>query len=158
MFSTFFPFDIFPFRHFSLSIFFPFDIFPFDIFLFDIFPFRYFSFRHFYCHPYERLCFSTTVLNGNDFFQRLHDFWIQSIESKVNIQFLTFKIHDLYTNISYKELLEALNTFLVNALIMGRYQRLSIDSIVELTSIVLPNNYFIYQDSIYRFIEGCPLN
>ena len=76
----------------------------------------------------------------------------------MNIQFLTFKIHDLYTNISYKELLEALNTFLVNPLIMGRYQRLSIDSIVELTSIVLPNNYFIYQDSIYRFIEGCPLN
>ena len=115
----------------------------------------------------QREDFNTTFLthsdpvdlfNGNDFFQRLHDFWIQLIESKVNIQFLTFKIHDLYTNISYKELLEALNTFLVNPLIMGRYQRLSIDSIVELTSIVLPNNYFIYQDSIYRFIEGCPLN
>ncbi|CAF4902866.1 unnamed protein product, partial [Rotaria magnacalcarata] len=78
--------------------------------------------------------------------------------TKQGIQFATFKIHDLYSNISHKELLEGLHTLLVNPLIIGRHDRLSNDAIVQLTSIVLRNNYFIYQDQIYRFARGCPLN
>ncbi|CAF4807170.1 unnamed protein product, partial [Rotaria magnacalcarata] len=47
---------------------------------------------------------------------------------------------------------------LANPLIIGRRQHLSNDTIVELTSFVLRNNYFIYQDSLYRFTQGFPLN
>lgn len=107
---------------------------------------------------FDQVCRSTTVLNGIDFFDKFTFFWYQQTKAKKSIQFATFKIHDLYTNISHDELLQALNTLLVNPMIMGRHQHLSIDGILELTSIVLRNNYFIYQDSIYRFVRGCSLN
>ncbi|CAF2056870.1 unnamed protein product [Rotaria magnacalcarata] len=107
---------------------------------------------------FNTICHSTIVWNGNDFHTKLNYFWMQQTHPKTNIHFATFKIHDLYTHIPHRELLQALNTFLANPLIIGRRQHLSNDTIVELTSFVLRNNYFIYQDSLYRFIQGFPLN
>ncbi|CAM4837257.1 unnamed protein product, partial [Rotaria magnacalcarata] len=107
---------------------------------------------------FDNICRSTTVLNSQDFDTKFFHYWMQQFHTKQGIQFATFKIHDLYSNISHKELLEALHTLLVNPLIIGRHDRLSNDAIVQLTSIVLRNNYFIYQDQIYRFARGCPLN
>ncbi|CAF3329341.1 unnamed protein product [Rotaria socialis] len=107
---------------------------------------------------FDNVCRSTTVLNSHDFYTKFFQYWMQQTDSTERIKFATFKIHDLYSNISHRELLEALYSLLVHPLIIGRHERLSNEAIVELTSIVLRNNYFIYQDQIYRFARGCPLN
>ena len=99
--------------------------------------FRYSPIQHLaqYIHRliqplFERVCQSTIVLNSHDFCQRLRDFWLRSTESKLDIQFATFKIRDLYANISYKELLFALSTLLTNPLITSRQLPFSADCII----------------------------
>ncbi|CAF3881794.1 unnamed protein product [Rotaria sp. Silwood1] len=101
---------------------------------------------------------STAFFNSGDFMQKLQYYSTQSNLFLPTTHFATFKIHDLYTMISHKNLLDALHTFLVNPLVIGRYDKLSIDAIVELTAIVLENNNFTYNNNIYRFIKGGPLN
>ncbi|CAF1051151.1 unnamed protein product, partial [Rotaria magnacalcarata] len=69
---------------------------------------------------FDNICRSTTVLNSQDFNTKFFHYWMQQSHTKQGIQFATFKIHDLYSNISHKELLEGLHTLLVNPLIIGR--------------------------------------
>ena len=101
---------------------------------------------------------STIFLNGGDFMQKFQYYYSLPNLFLPKTNLATFKIHDLYTMISHSALLEALNAFLVNPLILGRHQKLSNEAIVELTAIVLRNNVFSYNRKIYRFIKGCSLN
>ena len=73
-------------------------------------------------------------------------------------RFVTIKICDLYNKVSHALICDALCQFLSKVLDTGRYQNLSIDTIKELTEIVLRNNLFEYDGSIYRFIKGSPLS
>ncbi|CAF3485853.1 unnamed protein product, partial [Rotaria socialis] len=50
---------------------------------------------------FDNVCRSTTVLNSHDFNTKFSHYWIQQTDSKQRIQFATFKIHDLYSNISH---------------------------------------------------------
>lgn len=52
-----------------------------------------------------------------------------------------------------------MNHFLVQSISEGHYERLTIDTILQLTDLVLQSNYFIYdQTKVYRHRKGCPLN
>ncbi|CAF4938723.1 unnamed protein product, partial [Rotaria socialis] len=53
---------------------------------------------------FNTICHSTIVWNGNDFHTKLNYFWMQQTQSKTNMHFATFKIHDLYTHIPHREL------------------------------------------------------
>ena len=101
---------------------------------------------------------STTFFNSGDFMQKLEYYSVRPNLILPQTNLATFKIHDLYTKISYKSLLDALHGFLVHPLVNGRYEQLTSDAILELTEIILKNNYFIYNGNIYRFIKGGPLN
>ena len=72
--------------------------------------------------------------------------------------FFTFQIHHLFLRVSHDDILLALNQFLVEKTITGRHQRLTIDAIEQLLSLLLRHNIFTYQGKVYRFIKGCPLN
>ncbi|CAF3403989.1 unnamed protein product, partial [Rotaria socialis] len=62
------------------------------------------------------------------------------------------------TSYEFIGLLQALYTFLAHPLVSTRHKRLSYDATHELTALVLRNNFFSYDDKIYRFTKGCPLN
>ena len=72
--------------------------------------------------------------------------------------FVTIKILDLYNKVSHVLICDALGRFLSKVLDTGRYQKLSIDTITQLTEIVLHNNIFTYNGNIYRHIKGSPLS
>ncbi|CAF1383690.1 unnamed protein product [Rotaria sordida] len=101
---------------------------------------------------------STIFLNSGDFMQKLQYYYKQLNLFLPKTHLATFKIHDLYTMISYTSLLNALYAFLVNPLLIGRHEKLSSEAIVELISLVLKNNFFTYNGKTYRFIKGGPLN
>ncbi len=46
----------------------------------------------------------------------------------------------------------------MNPLIYGRHDRLSNDAIEQLVRIVLLENYFIFENKVYRIRRGCPIN
>jgi hypothetical protein len=108
---------------------------------------------------FENFSRSTTFINAGDFIQKLEQYCIQSDCLLPKTNFVTFKIHNLHKRVSYDDILLALNQFLItqqpNIL---RHQRLSNDTIVNLTQIFLQNNIFSYHGKIYRHIKGCPLN
>ncbi|CAF1624904.1 unnamed protein product [Rotaria magnacalcarata] len=107
---------------------------------------------------FNNLSVSTRFLNTDDFIYKLRYFAIKLDSLLPKTQFVTFKIHDLYDNVTHAGLLQALYTFLAHPLVSTRHKRLSNDAIHELTAIVLRNNFFSYDDKIYRFTKGCPLN
>ncbi len=72
--------------------------------------------------------------------------------------FITIKICDLYNKVSHVLICDALGRFLSKVLDIGRYQNLSIDTITQLTEVVLHNNIFTYNGNIYRHIKGSPLS
>ena len=93
------------------------------------------------------------------FIQKLEYYCIQSVSLLPKTHFVTFKIHNLHTRVSHADILTALNQFLVSQNVNDtRHQRLSNDTIEELTRIFLQNNTFSYQDKVYRHVKGSPLN
>lgn len=107
---------------------------------------------------YDNLSPGIHFFNSGDFMEKLNYFYFQSKRFQRNTYLATFKIHDLPMMVSHTALLNSLNAFLVNPLILGRHERLSNDAILELTNLVLKHNFFSYNRKIYRFIKGCPTN
>lgn len=107
---------------------------------------------------YENASQATLFVDGHDFIQRLQYFCNQAGRLTVDTEFVTFELHDLYTRLSHADLLMALNQFLLRQLPDNRHQSLSIAAIEELTKFALEHHYFTYDDKIYRYIRGSPLN
>lgn len=101
---------------------------------------------------------STIAYNSHDFITKFKHFRLQKGHQQNQMHFGTLKILDLHMHASHQHILEALNSFITNPLFIGRHPHISNDAIVQLTSIVLRNNYFRYQNGIYRFTQGYPLN
>ncbi len=59
---------------------------------------------------------------------------------------------------TYIDILTALNRFLIQQAPDGHVQGLTINAIKELTELLLRNNIFTYNGTVYRFIKECPLN
>jgi hypothetical protein len=107
---------------------------------------------------FENFSQSTTLLNGHDFIQKLQQYCSQPDALVSTTNFITFKIHNLHTRVSHTDTLTALNRFLRQAFVTGRHHIFSIDAIEELTALVLRNHVFSYDEKIYRYIKGSPLN
>ena len=97
---------------------------------------------------------ATTVSNGNEFIHRLVPYDITHLLPKT--RFVTYKVKDFYQLFSHRYLLDALGDFLTDVLPVGRHQNLTLNAIQELTSVVLRNNMFVYQNHIYRYVKGSP--
>lgn len=104
---------------------------------------------------YENHRQTMMVMNGMDFIGKLARFNEYSLLPRT--QFSTFKIIDVYMRVSHDLLDQALGRFLVNVLTGNRHQNLTIETIQQLTSLVLRNNIFTYDDHLYRYIRGSPL-
>ncbi|CAF1245909.1 unnamed protein product, partial [Didymodactylos carnosus] len=99
---------------------------------------------------------STTLSNGADFIRRLVDYDKHDLLPKT--RFATLKIKNFYNMIPHDRIIEALGQFLSDTIVIGREQNLSIETIQQLTQLVLRNNVFTYNDTIYRYVKGSPLS
>ena len=90
--------------------------------------------------------------------QRLDQYGIQEDSLLPKTKFVAFHINDLYNRMEHSRILTALNRFLVHPVVNGRHQRLTSEAIEVLTSLVLRHQFFIYQNKIYRYVQGSPMN
>ena len=107
---------------------------------------------------FENYSRSTTFLHGGDFIHKLQYYCTQQGLLRATTNFATFQILNLSTDLLNSTLAQTLNKFLIHRTVTGRYDKLSIEAIEELISIVLRNLFFIYKGKIYRYIKGLPLN
>ena len=68
--------------------------------------------------------------------------------------FATFYVDNLYTTFLHEETLELLERFLSQYVADRQIQGIPIDSIMELVTVFLQNQYFIYKNKVYRQIKG----
>ena len=107
---------------------------------------------------FENYSQSTTCLHGGDFIHKLQYYCTQQGLLRSTTSFVTFEVVNLSTDLLHSTLVQTLNKFLLNRTVTGRYDKLSIEVIEELISIVLRNLFFIYKGKIYRYIKGLPSN
>ena len=107
---------------------------------------------------FENYSRSTIFLHGDDFMHKLQYYCTQQGLLRATTHFATFQILNLSTDLLHSTLAQTLNKFLIHRTVTGRYDKLSIEAIEELISIVLQNLFFIYKGKIYRYIKGLPLN
>ena len=101
---------------------------------------------------------STTFLHGGDFIHKLQYYCTQQGLLRATTNFATFQILNLSTDLLHSTLTQTLNKFLIHRAVTGRYDKLSIEAIEELISIILRNLFFIYKEKIYRYIKILLLN
>ena len=108
---------------------------------------------------YENSCQSIAFLDGHDFIQKLQVYCqLDANHFTVHTEFVTFQLHNLYTRVSHRDLLTALNDFLIQQLPSNRFQWLSIETIINLVKFSLEHHIFTYENIIYRYKKGSPLN
>ena len=106
---------------------------------------------------YEKWTETTTISDSMDFLEKLARFDDYLLLPQTS--FATFKILDIYHQMSHVKIIEALHRFLTHVLHpQQQYQQLSIPTIERLTDIYLKNQIFTYNRDFYRFIKGCPLS
>ena len=107
---------------------------------------------------FENYSQSTTFLHGGDFIHKLKYYCTQQGLLRATTNFATFQILNLSKDLLHSTLAQTLNKFLIHRTVTARYDKLSIEAIEELISIVLRNLFFIHKGKIYRYIKGLPLN
>lgn len=106
-----------------------------------------------YYHQVARLI---TVQKGADIIPRLEIYQKQGYLQPTTF-FVTIHIKDPYVSITHQECIETLQCFLDDFIpIEGGHhiQGMKSTAIIELTKLILHNQYFIYQQSIYQQILG----
>lgn len=101
---------------------------------------------------------SITLMSGADFIKKLNYYVREADALLPKTHFGPFKISNLYTMASHDRMLVALGEFLRKVLPSGRHLNLSIDTIMQLTELVLHKNVFTYNGHIYRHVKGSPLS
>ena len=102
-------------------------------------------------------CRSTTFVNGADFIRQLNTHTKSKYQFHSKTLFVTFKILNFYSVLSYDTILDTLGRFLTKCLSSNRLSNnLSIITVQDLTKLFLNNNFFYYNEKIYRFRKGSP--
>jgi hypothetical protein len=97
--------------------------------------------------------------NGEDFLRKLQSYYYQQNNSFViKTYFVIFEIHNLYANLSHKDILIAVSRLLTDRPNLDLIGRLNHRAIEELTILFLQNQIFTYNKRIYRHVTGCSLN
>ena len=95
----------------------------------------------------------TTFINGIDLVRQLENYR-DSGHLRASTQFVTFDVTDLYTMIPRNGALEALGRFVMQNATKGKIGNLSVDTILQLSRLVLDTNCFVYESKYYRQIKG----
>ncbi|CAF4313967.1 unnamed protein product, partial [Adineta steineri] len=108
---------------------------------------------------YEQVVQSILFHNGTDFMKKLQSHCCYKTVFKSTTSFITFEIHHLYSNLSHEDLRLSIKRLLTDPIIrQPDYNGLSADVIEILVNMFLQTNIFIYNDKIYKYLKGCPLN
>ena len=104
----------------------------------------------------ERQAQATTVRNGADFLRKFNEY----IEPKHRFQpgtyFITINISNWSTMVEHGSMLITMRDFLNQSLPTPFLENISVNQIVQLTSLFLHHNRFYYDNKIYRFMKGSP--
>ena len=95
----------------------------------------------------------TTYINGIDLVRQLENYR-DSGHLLSSTQFVTFDVTDLYTMIPRNGALEALGRFVMQNATKGKIGNLSVDTVLQLSRLVLDTNCFVYENNYYRQIKG----
>jgi hypothetical protein len=106
---------------------------------------------------YQRASQSTTVEHGPDLIKKLEHYTQQAPRFTASTSFVSFSFTDLAEHVQHDDLLDALNQFLRSVWVIHRQHRLTIDTIVTLTSLVLQYQVVSYRGQLYRYRQGCSL-
>ena len=102
---------------------------------------------------YERCTELTTIRNSLDLLEKLARF--DDYLFLPHTSFATFKIKDIYHQMSHHRILEALRRFLTHVLHPKQYyENVSIPTMERLTEIYLNHQVFTYDGNFYRFTKG----
>ena len=102
---------------------------------------------------------STTFENSADFIRQLNIYSTSSTARfHAKTMCATFKLINFYSMVSHDHILDALGRFLTKHLPSNRLENLSIITIEELTELFLKNQFFYFENKIYRFRQGYPQN
>ncbi|CAF1478396.1 unnamed protein product [Adineta steineri] len=107
---------------------------------------------------YEKYAQSTSLINGQDFIQKLNFYTRQTDCLTPRTQFITFQIHNLSTRVTHQDLRDVFKQFIMRHIGTFPYKGFQADAIIELIELILSNNIFTYNGKIYRFIKGSPIN
>ncbi|CAF1388560.1 unnamed protein product [Rotaria magnacalcarata] len=102
---------------------------------------------------YLQVARNTSVVNVIDLIRNLEQY-VSDGHLKWNTLFIIFDVKNLYTMIPRHYGLEVFRRFLERHLKRSKIGTLSIDDLMKMASIVLDNNYFIYQGKYYQQIRG----
>ncbi|CAM4985057.1 unnamed protein product [Rotaria socialis] len=102
---------------------------------------------------YLQVARNTTVINDIDLIRNLEQY-VSDGRLKLNTLFITFDVKNLYTMIPRQYGLEVFRRFLERHLKRSKIGTSSIDDLMKMESLVLDNNYFMYQGKYYQQIRG----
>lgn len=104
----------------------------------------------------QRSMYSTNFIHGADFMKKLYQY--STIERRLRPQtlFVTIKILHFNALTTHSNMLNTLENFLRDTLINPTIDTMSIKKFIDLMGVFLRNNYFYYDNIIYRFVRGGP--
>ena len=100
-----------------------------------------------------RVAHATTFINSIDLVRALERY-VSDGRLNAATLFVTFDVADLYIMIPRNGALETLMRFLETNLEHGKIGTLSINDIMQMTRLVLNNNWFAYEGKYYRQVRG----
>ena len=99
-----------------------------------------------------------TFSNSDDLVYTLEQHIKHGYSLEQNTEFITFNIHEICTKFSHELAIQALEKFLqfhASELHLIMTEKvLTIKTIIELTRLVLQNQFFIYENKLYQQIHG----
>ena len=102
---------------------------------------------------FDRVTKHTTFVNGIDFVRQLEQYRDHSYLLPTTL-FITFDVQDLYTMIPRDGAIDALRRFLSKYYVGARHNNMTINSIIQLASLVLDTNCFAFEDKYHQQIRG----
>ncbi|CAF5049326.1 unnamed protein product [Rotaria sp. Silwood1] len=110
---------------------------------------------------YHQATRSTTFFKASNAVHALENY-AKEVRLQSNTLFAAVHVNDLCTLIPHEQWTESLQHLLYDYIPDGQVQGLTVDTIIELIHFVLQNQCFIFNNKIYRQINGCgsgqPLN
>jgi len=104
---------------------------------------------------YDQAAKFITFFNGADAIDAI-EIYAQKGYLQSNTLFATLHIHDLCTIFPHEQTIQALEKFLhIYLPEEGEIQGITIETIIQLVRLVLENQLFLYNNSLYQQVKGC---
>ena len=102
---------------------------------------------------YDRVAWKNTFLKGADAIQAL-EIYMKNNRLRSTTSFATLHIKNILTIFPHEQAIEIVERFLYENVPTKEIQGMSITTIIQLIRFVLVNQWFIYQNQLYRQVSG----